>query len=51
LASALFARNPKAARAAAIKHVDAAARTALPKRGRKVGAARTTNGKAKIRLG
>src|ERR1700734_1717893 len=58
LAGALFARNPKAARAAAIKHVDAAARTALPKhgskrgsmRGRKVGAAKT-NGKAKIRLG
>jgi DNA-binding GntR family transcriptional regulator len=55
LAGALFARNPKAARAAAIKHVDAAARTALPKhgstRGRKVGAASKTNGKAKIRLG
>jgi DNA-binding GntR family transcriptional regulator len=37
LAGALFARNPKAARAAAIKHVDAASRAALPKRGRKAG--------------
>ncbi|HUC49762.1 MAG TPA: GntR family transcriptional regulator [Xanthobacteraceae bacterium] len=33
LAGALFAHDPKAARAAAIKHVDAAARTALPRRG------------------
>lgn len=32
LANALLARNPKAARSAAIKHVDAAARTALSKR-------------------
>lgn len=32
LAGALFARNPKAARTAAIKHVDAAARTALRRR-------------------
>jgi DNA-binding GntR family transcriptional regulator len=32
LAGALFARNPKAARAAAIKHVDAAARTVLRRR-------------------
>jgi DNA-binding GntR family transcriptional regulator len=35
LASALLARNPRAARAAAIKHVDAAARTALSRRGGK----------------
>lgn len=38
LAGALFARNPKAARTAAIKHVDAAARTALRRRAGKASA-------------
>jgi DNA-binding GntR family transcriptional regulator len=54
LAGALFARDPKAARAAAIRHVDAAARTALPQRGpkdgRRAGTARKPNGKSKIRI-
>ncbi|HEX3503428.1 MAG TPA: GntR family transcriptional regulator [Xanthobacteraceae bacterium] len=40
LAGALLARNPKAARAAAIKHVDAAARTVLRKRDGKGSASR-----------
>ena len=40
LAGALLARNPKAARAAAIKHVDAAARTVLRKRDGKGNASR-----------
>jgi DNA-binding GntR family transcriptional regulator len=50
LAGALFARDPRAARAAAIKHVDAAARTALPKRGGKSGATKTIRA-TKIKIG
>jgi DNA-binding GntR family transcriptional regulator len=43
LASALFARNRRAARTAAIKHVDAAARAALRKRRDKVGGSAGTS--------
>jgi len=46
LAGALFARDPKAARAAAIKHVDAAARTAMHKRDGKDDAAASKRGVA-----